>query len=43
MPFESVWRRMAPDAYLDTSMVIAKGEERSGMCRTGCERKRCLS
>ena len=34
---------MAPDVYLDTSVVIAKGEERSGMCKTGCERKRCLS
>ena len=34
---------MAPDAYLDASVVIAKGEERSGMCRTGCERKRYLS
>ena len=34
---------MAPNAYLDTSVAIAKDEERSGMCKTGCERKRCLS
>ena len=33
---------MAPDVYLDASVAIGKGEERSGMCRTGCERKRCL-
>ena len=33
---------MAPDAYLDASVAIVKGEERSSMCRTGCERKRCL-
>ena len=34
---------MAPDAYLDASVAIVKGEERSGMDKTGCERKRCLS
>ena len=28
--------------YLDASVAIAKGEERLGICRTGCERKRCL-
>ena len=28
--------------YLDASVGIAKGEERSGMYRTGCEKKRCL-
>ena len=33
---------MAPDVYLDASVAMAKGEERSGMCRTGSERKRCL-
>ena len=33
---------MAPDAYLDASVAIAKGEERLGMCKTGCERKRYL-
>ena len=33
---------MALDAYLDALVAIAKGEERSGICRTGCERKRCL-
>ena len=32
-----------PDAYLDASVAIAKGEERSGMHKTGCERKRRLS
>ena len=34
---------MAPDAYLDTSVAIAKGEERSDIRKTVCERKRCLS
>ena len=34
---------MAPDAYLDTSVAIVKGEKRSGMCKMDCERKRCLS
>ena len=34
---------MAPDAYLDASVAIVKGEERSGMRKTGCERKRRLS
>ena len=30
---------MAPDAYLDALVAMAKGEERSGMCRSGLERK----
>ena len=34
---------MAPDAYLDTSVAIVKGEERLDMHKTGCERKKCLS
>ena len=29
---------MAPDAYLDASVAIAKEEERLGMCRTGEEK-----
>ena len=33
---------MAPDAYLDALVAMAKGEERLGMCRMGCERKRHL-
>ena len=33
---------MAPDAYLDTLVALAKREERLGMCRTGFERKRHL-
>ena len=33
---------MASDAYLKASVAIAKGEERSGMCKTGLERKRHL-
>ena len=33
---------MAPDMYLDVLVAMAKGEERSGMCRTGLERKKCL-
>ena len=28
--------------YLNALVAIAKGKERSGMCRTGCERKRYL-
>ena len=32
-----------PDVYLDASVAIVKGEERSGMHKTGCQRKRCLS
>ena len=34
---------MVPDVYLDASVAIVKGEERLGMCKTGCERTRCLS
>ena len=34
---------MVPDAYLDASVAIAKGEERSGMRKMDCERKRHLS
>ena len=33
---------MASDLYLDALVVMAKGKESSGMCRTGSERKRCL-
>ena len=33
---------MAPDAYLDVSVAMAKGEERMGMYGMGSERKRHL-
>ena len=33
---------MTPDAYLDALVAMAKGEERSGMCRTDSERKKHL-
>ena len=33
---------MASNAYLDVLVAMAKGEERSGMCRTGSDRKRHL-
>ena len=33
---------MAPDAYLNALVAMAKGEERSEMCRIGSERKRHL-
>ena len=33
---------MAPDAYLDALVAIAKKEERLDICRAGCERKRRL-
>ena len=33
---------MVPNAYLDVLVAMAKGEERSGMCRTGLKRKRHL-
>ena len=41
-PLGSVWRRMAPDAYLNASVAMVKGKKRSGMCRTGLDRKRHL-
>ena len=33
---------MASDVYLDASVAMEKGEERSGMCRMDSERKRHL-
>ena len=33
---------MAPNAYLEASVAIAKREEKSGIYKTGSERKRCL-
>ena len=33
---------MAPDAYFEVSVAIAKGAERLGRWRTSLERKRCF-
>ena len=30
MPFESIWRRIAPEAYLEASVAMVKGAVRSG-------------
>ena len=32
---------MAPDAYFEVSVAMAKGAEKFGRRRTGLERKRC--
>ena len=34
---------MAPEAYLEASVAMAKGAAGSGRCRTGFDRKRDLS
>ena len=40
---ELVWRRMAPEAYFEVSVVMAKGLEKSGGWRTGRNRKSFFS
>ena len=39
MLFESVWKRIAPEAYFEVSVAMAKGLEKSERWRTGQERK----
>ena len=39
----SVWRRMAPEAYFEASVAMAKGLAKSGRWRMGRERKRLFS
>ena len=43
MPFESVWRRIAPEAYFEVSVAMANSLEKSGRWRMEQERKSFLS
>ena len=36
---ESVWRRMAPEAYFEASVAMTKDLEKSGRWRTGRDKK----
>ena len=42
-PLESVWRRMAPEVYLEASVVMVKGLVKSERYRTGHDKKSFLS
>ena len=41
-PFKLVWR-IAPEVYLEALVVMVKGLEKSGRCRTGHDRKSFFS